>query len=196
MALLDFSPQGDVAPTIVTDQITLRQPRFSDYQEWRSLRDDSRAHLTRWEPDWTDEEVTFAAYKERVKGYLRATKRGVAAPFFMFRQSDHALVGGVTLINIIRGAAQSAALGYWTGLEYTRCGYAYAGVRAISSHGFHSLGLNRIEAACQPENMPSRALLEKLAFHEEGYAQEYLNINGAWRDHIIYAMTARCWQEV
>jgi len=103
------------------------------------------------------------------------------------------MVGGVTLINILRGAAQSASLGYWTGITYARCGFARQAVEAILEHGFHNLGLNRIEAACQPGNTPSQALLETLNFHQEGYAREYLFINGAWRDHVIYAMTASQW---
>ena len=193
MALLDFSLQNDIAPTVECETVRLRQPRFSDYEQWHRLREESREHLTRWEPDWAEEETTFAAYKERVKSYIRATKRGVGVPFFMFRQSDDTLIGGVNLINIIRGACQSASLGYWTGEQYTRCGYGQAGVQAIVDHGISTLGLNRIEAACQPDNLPSRALLEKLSFHQEGYAQEYLYINGAWRDHMIYAMTARYW---
>ena len=193
MALLDFALSQDGLPTLVCDGVLLRSARLSDYEEWRLLREDSRDHLTRWEPVWSAEDISFAAYKDRVKAYGRSIKRGVAAPYFMFDEERGLFVGGITLINILRGAAQSASLGYWTGAPYTRCGYARRGVRAVLDHGFTRLGLNRIEAACQPENVASVALLDSLGFSQEGYAREYLHINGRWRDHLIYAMTASDW---
>ena len=102
-----------------------------------------------------------------------------------------ALVGGVTLSNIKYNAACSAEIGYWIGAPFLRRGFAIAAVFAIVAHAFTKLGLNRVEAACQPGNEPSRELLEKAGFHEEGYARDYLFINGDWRDHCLYAITAR-----
>ncbi len=193
MALLDFSLSLEGLPILLHDRVVLRAPRLSDYEAWRILREESREHLTRWEPVWSAHEISFAAYKDRVKAYVRSIKRGVAAPYFMFDAESDALVGGVTLINILRGAAQSASLGYWTGAPHTRCGYARGGVQAVLDHGFSAMGLNRIEAACQPENAASIGLLDSLGFRREGYARDYLHINGKWRDHLIYAMTASDW---
>lgn len=196
MALLDFSPAPAANSSLVSGEIFLRHPRVSDYSAWRDLREASRAHLTRWEPDWLEEEATLAAFKKRIKSYEQAAKRRVAAPYFMFRRSDDRLIGGVSLINIVRGASLSAGIGYWIGADYVRRGHTRNGVRALLGFAFNELGLNRIEAACQPSNTPSRGLLASMGFREEGYAHEYLFINGAWRDHIIYAMTASSWDSV
>ena len=64
----------------------------------------------------------------------------------------------------------------------------YAAIRAVQPFVFQVLGLHRLEAACIPENEPSRALLAKCGFREEGRARRYLQINGEWRDHILYAL--------
>ena len=61
-------------------------------------------------------------------------------------------------------------------------------VRALSEFAFRTLGLHRLEAACIPENAPSRSLLQKAGFAEEGFAQAYLKINGGWRDHVLFGL--------
>lgn len=193
MALIDFSQPADASPDLQRGEIILRTPKIGHYAMWRDLREASRAHLTRWEPDWTEADATLTAFKERVRGYARAIRRGSAAPYFSFRAADDALVGGVTLMNIVRGSSQSGSLGYWTGLAHTRRGYARDGVVAILDFAFRRMSLNRIEAACQPGNTPSLRLLQSIGFAEEGLARDYLHINGAWRDHLIFAITAGDW---
>src|SRR5205085_694757 len=94
--------------------------------------------------------------------------------------------GGITLSNIRRGVAQMGSLGYWCGQPFTRQGYTLAAVRAVGDFAFRTLSLHRLEAACLPENGPSRRLLAKAGFVEEGYAAAYLKINGAWKDHVLF----------
>ncbi|MEL7487190.1 MAG: GNAT family protein [Pseudomonadota bacterium] len=194
MALLDFTSDA-ASPTLIADAVVLRRPRNAHFEAWRALRERSRDHLTRWEPDWTEEEASQTVFKEKIKAYHRAARRGVAAPFFIFLREDDTLIGGANLLNIMRGASQSAALGYWVGEDHTRRGYGTSAVRAVLDFAFSTLGLNRVEAACQPENAASRALLGGLGFREEGCARHYLHINGAWRDHLIFAMIAADWRE-
>jgi ribosomal-protein-alanine N-acetyltransferase len=104
----------------------------------------------------------------------------------VFRASDDALTGGITLSNMRRGVAQMGSVGYWCGRPFTRQGHTLGAVRALTGFAFRSLGLHRLEAACVPENAPSRALLLKAGFVEEGFAKAYLKINGAWRDHVLF----------
>ena len=108
-------------------------------------------------------------------------------PFLLFRSDDNALVGGLTLANIRRGVAQAGSLGYWIGAPFARQGYMTAAVRALVPFAFGTLRLHRIEAACIPANAASIRLLEKTGFQREGYAREYLCINGVWQDHLLYA---------
>jgi [ribosomal protein S5]-alanine N-acetyltransferase len=96
--------------------------------------------------------------------------------------------GGVTLSNIRRGVAQMASLGYWAGKAFTGQGYITAAVRACVRYAFEDLDLHRVEAACQPDNMPSRRVLEKAGFTQEGSARAYLKINGKWRDHLLFGI--------
>ena len=112
------------------------------------------------------------------------TDQGYA--FLIFRSRDNALVGGLTLANIRRGVAQAGSLGYWMGLPYMRQGYMTAAVRAVIPFAFATLRLHRLEAACIPTNAGSIRLLENTGFVREGYAREYLCINGMWQDHLLY----------
>jgi ribosomal-protein-alanine N-acetyltransferase len=104
------------------------------------------------------------------------------------RSADDALTGGITLSNVRRGVAQMGSVGYWCGRPFVRRGLTVAAVRALSDFAFRTLGLHRLEAACIPDNAPSRALLAKAGFSEEGYARAYLKINGEWRDHVLFGL--------
>ena len=108
--------------------------------------------------------------------------------FFLFRDEDDSLVGGLTLSNVRRGVTQSCSLGYWVGAPFARQGYMTKGLRAIIPFVFETLRLHRLEAACLPKNTASIQLLEKAGFDNEGLARRYLRINGVWQDHILYAI--------
>jgi [ribosomal protein S5]-alanine N-acetyltransferase len=167
--------------------VSLRHPEAKDYPAWAALRGDSRAFLQPWEPTWSDEELSRNAFRNKLRRYAEDIRDGRAFPFFVFRASDHAFVGAITLSRVQRGVAQSCAMGYWVGQRFTRQGFTAAAVRAVCRFGFEDLGLHRIEAACQPDNLASKTLLEKANFTHEGFARKYLKINGDWRDHLLYA---------
>lgn len=179
---------GGEQPSIRGTAINLRYPRMSDYLQWTQLRAESRDFLTPWEPEWPDDELSKGAYRRRIKRYQYDARMDLAYAFFVFRDSDEALTGGVTLSNVRRGVVQSCALGYWAGVEYARQGYTYDAVAAIVPFIFDTLGLHRIEAACLPENGASRALLAKAGFREEGLALRYIQIRGEWRDHLLFGL--------
>jgi ribosomal-protein-alanine N-acetyltransferase len=96
-------------------------------------------------------------------------------------------MGAITLDNIRRGPSQSATVGYWIGPEFARQGYMSEALASVVHYAFAALDLSRIEAACLPENAASRGLLERSGFKYEGVAQSYLQINGRWRNHVLYA---------
>jgi ribosomal-protein-alanine N-acetyltransferase len=165
----------------------LRTPQITDFEEWAALRETSRDFLTPWEPTWPVDDLTRAAFRRRIKRYTEDLRSDQGYAFLIARNSDGALVGGLTLANIRRGVAQAGSLGYWTGLPFVRQGYMTAAVRAVIPFAFASLRLHRLEAACIPSNSGSIKLLEKTGFVREGYAREYLCINGIWQDHLLYA---------
>jgi len=172
---------------IETERMTLRPPDHGDYRAWAELRDDSAAFLSPWEPVWSPDHLSRKAFTNRVYWARRAMAQGSALPVLMMRRSDGALLGAITLDNIRRGPVQAGTLGYWIGAPYARQGFMREAILAMVHHAFTALDLSRIEAACLPENAPSRGVLEKTGFKYEGVAQSYLQIAGRWRNHVLYA---------
>ena len=172
---------------IETERLTLRQPAHSDFRAWTSLRAHSRDFLAPWEPVWSKDHLTRKAFTNRVYWAQRSVTSGTALPLFLERREDGALIGAITLDNVRRGPSQAGTLGYWTGEPYARNGYMREAILAVVHHAFVQLDLSRIEAACLPENKPSRALLERCTFKYEGVAQSYLQIGGRWRTHVLYS---------
>jgi len=181
---VSFSEQ---LPAIMGDGVTLRAPQNADYSEWAALRAASRDFLTPWEPTWPADDLTRPAFRRRIRRYSEDQRSDLAYPFFIFRKSDQVLVGGLTLANIRRGCAQAGSLGYWMGAAFARQGHMTAAVTALIPFAFGTLRLHRIEAACIPANSASIRLLEKTGFRREGFARQYLCIDGVWQDHLLYA---------
>jgi len=187
MALLDWIvPDHDLR--LEGGGVRLRPHRASDYLEWSGLRARSRVFLQPWEPTWPADDLSRAAYRRRLAAYAQDIERGVAYPFLVFRQSDGAMVGGITLSNVRRGVAQMGSIGYWIGEPFARCGHTLGAVRCVTDFCFRQLGLHRVEAACIPANIASRGVLLKAGFEQEGVARAYLRIDGAWCDHLLFAL--------
>ena len=187
MAFFRSIQVSEALPVLQGDGIYLRAPQMADFMEWATLRERSRAFLEPWEPTWPEDDLTRSAFRRRLKRYAEEMRGDLAYPFLVFRQPDNALIGGLTLTNVRRGVAQTCSLGYWVGHPMAAKGYMTRGVLAVIPFVFEGLRLHRIEAACIPTNEPSRRLLERTGFHREGYAREYLCINGLWQDHLLYA---------
>jgi ribosomal-protein-alanine N-acetyltransferase len=181
---------GGQQPIIKGGGVYLRYPRIADFPAWARLRGESRAFLSPWEPVWASDELTKAAFRRRIKRYQKEARLDSAYAFFVFRADDDVLMGGCTLSNVRRGVTQCCALGYWIGERFSRQGYMYEAARALVPFIFSTLGLHRIEAACLPSNQASQNLLMKVGFRQEGVALRYLQINGEWRDHVLFALLA------
>ncbi|MDR3421621.1 MAG: GNAT family protein [Xanthobacteraceae bacterium] len=177
---------SDPLPSIAGEGVVLRTPQVTDYSEWVALREASREFLTPWEPTWPADDLSRSAFRRRIRRYAEDLRTDQGYAFLIIRSSDDALVGGLTLANIRRGVAQAGSLGYWMGQPYARHGYMTAAVRAVIPFAFATLRLHRLEAACIPTNTGSIRLLENTGFVREGYARDYLCINGIWQDHLLY----------
>ncbi len=178
---------SEPSPSVEGDTVMLRVPHMGDYEEWAAVREASRDFLTPWEPTWPADDLTRSAFRRRLKRYAEDVRTDQSYAFFIFRREDSALVGGLTLANVRRGVAQAGSIGYWMGQPFTRRGYMTAAVKAVLPFAFTTLRLHRAEAACIPSNEASIRLLEKCGFEREGYAREYLCINGIWQDHLLFA---------
>jgi ribosomal-protein-alanine N-acetyltransferase len=173
--------------------VWLRPPQVSDYGPWAELRAMSRAHLVPWEPAWPRDDLSKGAFRRRIKHYQREARDDLGYAFLLFEADGDALMGGLTLSNVRRGVTQSAMLGYWLGAPFVGAGRMTAAVRAVLPHAFEQLRLHRVEAAVQPTNARSAAVLRRSGFAEEGLARRYLKINGMWQDHLLFAMLAEDW---
>ena len=172
---------------IETERLTLRPPQHSDYAEWAQLRRQSQDFLAPWEPTWAKDHLTKKSYANRVYWARRSINNGHALPLFLIRRKDQALLGAVTMDPVRRGPSQTGTCGYWIGEPFARHGYMQEGLTALVHHAFTEMDLSRIESACLPENVASRGVLEKCGYKYEGVAQSYLQINGRWRNHVLYA---------
>lgn len=172
---------------IETERMTLRPPSHSDYRQWSSLRRESREFLKPWEPTWAPDHLSRKSFTNRVYWAQRSINNDSAVPLFLIRREDKALLGAITLDNIRRGPAQAGTCGYWIGEVHARKGYMVEALTAVVHYAFTDLQLSRIESACLPENIASRGVLEKCGYKYEGVAQSYLQIDGRWRNHVLYA---------
>ena len=175
---------------LVGSRVRLRPPRPGDWADWAKLRAESRDFLVPWEPTWPSDALTRTAFRRRLRRYARESRDALGYAFFIRRKTDDALLGSLTLSNIRRGIVQSGSLGYWIGERHARQGYMSDALRTLIPFAVEELGLRRLEAACLPSNEASKVLLRNLGFTREGYAREYLCINGAWADHLLFALLA------
>jgi [ribosomal protein S5]-alanine N-acetyltransferase len=169
------------------EKVVLRPPERGDYEAWASLRARSQAFLAPWEPIWPPDALSRANFRARVARYAEDWRTDQAYNFFIFAH-DETLLGGIGLASLRRGVSETASLGYWIGEPFARQGYMTATLPLVIDFAFDRLRLHRVEAACLPTNLPSRTLLLHAGFHEEGYARQYLCIDGKWQDHLLFAI--------
>jgi ribosomal-protein-alanine N-acetyltransferase len=182
-----FARRSRTEAELQTERLTLRPPEMRDFEPWARLRRESQAFLAPWEPQWSRDHLTSRAFRNRVAWAERAIRQGEAYPLFLFRKKDGLIIGGVTLSNIRRHPAQAGTLGYWVGGSFAMQGYMTEALLALRDHAFGPLEISRLEAACLPDNLASRRLLERCGFIHEGMARAYLQIDGRWRNHVLYA---------
>lgn len=182
-------PLAMAAPT--SARILLRVPTPDDAVTFLALVQASAALHGPWvvAPD------TPAAYRAYIG---RAEREHDTFPGhvcrLICRASDGAIVGAANLNNVIWGGLRCASLGYYAFVPHAGAGYMRAGVTQLLTHGFRRTGLHRVEAAVQPGNTRSRALLVALGFRHEGDSPRFLKIGGRWRDHERWAITAEEWR--
>ncbi len=185
-------PWSSPAPLIALrgSQLLLRLPQMRDYDAWYVLRRSSREFLKPFEPRWSEADLSRRIFATRVKRGRDEAEQGTDFSFFIFRQNgaSETLVGGITLSNIRRRAAQFVNLGYWMGQQYAGQGIMSDAVGICLPFVFETLDLHRVHAAFLPGNQASRRVLEKNGFVEEGFAEKYLQIDGRWEDHVLFGL--------
>ena len=177
--------------TLRGPRLLLRLPQYGDYRAWYDLRKTSRDFLKPFEPRWTEADLARSVFTARVKRARQEADDGSDYSFLIFTAAagNETLVGGITLSNIRRRAAQFGNLGYWMGRQFAGQGMMTEAVGITLPFVFDSLDLHRLHAAFLPGNAASRRVLEKNGFVEEGFAPGYLQIDGRWEDHVLFGLT-------
>jgi [ribosomal protein S5]-alanine N-acetyltransferase len=170
-------------------ELTVRPLSTADADAWRSARQRNAAWLVPWDATVPPGgEARPSSFKNLVRRLTRQARHGTTYPFAI--ELDHRFAGQVTVNNVVRGSAMFASVGYWIDKEFAGRGVMPRAVAMVIDHCFTTAGLHRIEVAIRPENSNSLRVVEKLGIREVGYAPKYLHIDGDWRDHRIYAITA------
>ena len=173
---------------LVHGAVVVRPLETGDSGAWRDLRARNADWLRPWDATMPPGSPRGAgSYRQVAKKLLRLGKQGQAMPFAI--EVDGRFAGQVTVNNIVRGSAQFASIGYWLGQEFAGRAVMPTAVAMVIDHCFTEVGLHRVEICIRPENTNSLRVVEKLGIREIGYAPLFLHIDGAWRDHRIFAVT-------
>ncbi|UOE22202.1 GNAT family N-acetyltransferase [Thermobifida halotolerans] len=176
--------------SLAEGDVGLRPLRLRDAAALRETRARNAEWLRPWEPTHPEtplQQDGLLPYLVMVQSIRREARHGVAMPWAI-TWADR-FVGQLTVGAITWGAARSAQVGYWIDSAYAGHGIMPTAVALAVDHSFFTVGLHRIEASIRPENHKSRRVVEKLGFREEGLRERQLHIDGAWRDHLCYALT-------
>lgn len=174
----------------------MRPLRLRDASSWVEVRLRNADWLAPWEAappgqmmvrETWEQRQTIAVYRQMWHRLRQQARLGATLPFAMAVSGR--LVGQVTVAPILRGAFNSAQIGYWVDRDCAGRGITPTAIALIVDHCFGPVGLHRIEANVRPENAASRRVLAKLGFREEGLHRRYLAIDGHYRDHLGFALT-------
>jgi [ribosomal protein S5]-alanine N-acetyltransferase len=183
---------------LIGSRVMLRPLRPDDWDGWREVRLRGRTWLERWEPSpdvgSIDPALDREAFRSRCGAWDRQRHFDAAYGFGLFLL-DGRFGGEVSLGSVQRGPFQMGYVGYWIDEELAGQGYVPEGVVLIMQYAFDVLQLHRLEAAIVPRNASSRRVAEKLGLRDEGNAVRFLQIQGAYEDHIRYAITVEEWRE-
>lgn len=179
---------------IETERLILRLPERDDAGEIAAYYRENRDHLQPWSPRWPPDVLSEGFWREQVPQRQADLADGTAVTLFLFeKRAPRRVVGNLSLTQIVRGAAQRCTIGYGLAARAQGQGFMVEAVRAAVAYAFDDLRLHRVSASYLPRNRRSAHVLQRAGFQIEGYARDYLRIDGRWEDHIIAAITNPAW---
>ena len=168
------------------EDVKLRLVRMKDAKALETLLLEHRSWLRPWEAT-----NPYAPNVWDTRGMLRSLIKALddrsGLPFVIEHQGK--VVGQINVANILHGSVSSAIIGYWIAPTVAGKGITPTAVALVSDYLFNVVGLHRIEIDIRPENAASLRVVQKLGYRFEGLKQRYIHINGAWRDHYVFALT-------
>jgi ribosomal-protein-alanine N-acetyltransferase len=176
--------------TITTERLLLCLPDASAASRMVSYFESNREHLCPWEPPFPDGLFTNSFWERRLEQNQVEFTQGTSMRLAMFERDavDGPVVGMANFTQFTRGAFMACTLGYSIDQDAEGTGLMGEALKAGIDYVFGTLGMHRSQANYMPVNERSGRLLRRLGFEVEGYARDYLYINGAWRDHILTSL--------
>jgi ribosomal-protein-alanine N-acetyltransferase len=179
-------------PQLVTERLLVVLPQVDDAGRVAAYYAENRAHLGPWSPPTPDGYDTEPFWRTRIPAVREEARAGSAYRLVLVARNDPPgpVVGTVALSQIARGPFQACYLGYGIDHRFEGMGYMFEALTAVVRWAFDELRLHRVMANYVPTNERSGRLLRRLGFVVEGYARDYLFIDGAWRDHVLTSRTS------
>jgi ribosomal-protein-alanine N-acetyltransferase len=171
----------------VAQRVSLRPLAVTDARQLAQLYTQNREFLAPLEPLRPDVFYTFEGQRRHIAQLTDRRTAGTAYPFLIMLGGKP--VGAINLSNVVRGAFQSANVGYWVAQEHNGHGVATRALGLVCERAFTEIGLHRIEAGTLLDNYASQRVIEKNGFVRIGIAPRYLQIAGVWSDHILFQKT-------
>jgi len=184
-----------LTPVIRTERLLVRCAAETDVPALLRFFDENREHMGPWEPPRPPDFHTHEFWRVQVGRHRRAFDAGAAVMLFLFPHEDPSeVIGQISYTSIVRGPADMCMLGYALAHKAQGQGYMYEALQAANEYVFKQLNIHRVMANFMPHNVRSNAVLRRLGFTVEGYARDYLYVNGAWRDHVLTSLTNQDWK--
>lgn len=186
-----FMSIADSPLVLFGERVVLSLPGADAAARMVSYFETNRAHLTPWEPPFPDGLFTNAFWERRLELNQREYRDGTSIRLVMAARDDPdgPIIGMANFTQFIRGAAMCCTLGYSLDQDAQGKGLMTEALRVAIRHLFETVGVHRVQASYIPTNERSGLLLRRLNFVVEGYARDYLFINGGWRDHVLTSLT-------
>jgi ribosomal-protein-alanine N-acetyltransferase len=183
--------EQDEYPVIETERLVLTLPAPGMGARMLAYVEENREHLAQWSPPAPDGYYTESFWLEHIAQARQEFERGRSMKLVIFERANvmGRVVGVCNFSNIIRGPFQACFLGYHLDGRDVGRGIMSEALRGAIEYAFENLRLHRVMANYIPRNERSGRVLRRLGFTVEGYARDYLLINGAWEDHILTALT-------
>jgi ribosomal-protein-alanine N-acetyltransferase len=174
-------------PTLTEGDITIRPIRLRDARTLERELALNRSWLRQWEATSPHGPMSFDV-RASIRNLQQNARAGLGLPFII--EVGGELAGQLNVSSVSYGSLSSATIGYWVAERFAGRNATPTAVALATDHCFFGVGLHRMEICIRPENEPSLRVVEKLGFRYEGLRRRYIHINGDWRDHFCFALTA------